>query len=295
MKRLLAKTDANNEKFDVLRCTSILLSGMDIHQARTESTQEEMSDKMDIHPEKTVTAIKSIRSELEETIKHRVEDVLSCVDQKAQGLRKGLTKKTDETQVDLQAVKTTLETRMKNLQETLVDTRNDIHEELGLMLQVEAQRMKAEIRINQERAEAKAEAIRREFQTQVKEVEAGKEKRNLHGSGEATEVRQDYIIGRVPVPVPDRSRAQLLDETGKIHILDHGPQGRATDVLNGVPKGSTDDEFLETGQDRFGDQHLPPPPFCGRLITRTQIVGESLQELATAVEQLAHSVYPSLP
>jgi hypothetical protein len=35
--------------------------------------------------------------------------------------------------------------------------------------------MKAEIRINQERMEARTETIRREFQTQLKEVEAGAE------------------------------------------------------------------------------------------------------------------------
>jgi hypothetical protein len=33
----------------------------------------------------------------EETIKHRAEDVLSCVDQKTQDLRKELTENIDET------------------------------------------------------------------------------------------------------------------------------------------------------------------------------------------------------
>jgi hypothetical protein len=37
----------------------------------------------------------------------------------------------------------------------LADTRNDLHEELGLMLHVDAQRLKAEIRINEDRMEAK--------------------------------------------------------------------------------------------------------------------------------------------
>jgi hypothetical protein len=55
---------------------------MDIHQARVMSTQEEMKTKMDIQQEKMETVIRSIRSELEKTIKHRLEDVLSCVDQK---------------------------------------------------------------------------------------------------------------------------------------------------------------------------------------------------------------------
>jgi hypothetical protein len=86
----------------------------------------------------------SIRSELE-TIKHRVQDVLSCVDHKTQGLRKEMTEKTDETQVSLQAVQTSLYTRTKSLQETLADMKNDFREE--------ARTMKVEIEINQERME----------------------------------------------------------------------------------------------------------------------------------------------
>jgi hypothetical protein len=33
-------------------------------------------------------------------------------------------------------------------------------------------------------------------------------------------------------------------------------QGRATDVLPGVPKGETYEETLDVLEDRFGDQHL---------------------------------------
>jgi 5-bromo-4-chloroindolyl phosphate hydrolysis protein len=84
-----------------------------------------MKAKMDIYQEK-MTAKHFIWSELD-NIKYRVEDVLSCVNQK-----------TDETQMDLHPVKTSLDTRIKSIQETLADTRNDLHDELGLMLQVEA-------------------------------------------------------------------------------------------------------------------------------------------------------------
>jgi hypothetical protein len=107
------RLDANNDKFAVLWGTLI--------------------SRMDIHQEKMEVAIHSIWSKIE-IIKHRVEDVLSCVDQKTQGLHKELTEKFDETQVDLQAVKTSLVMWTKRLQETLADTRNDLHEELGLML-----------------------------------------------------------------------------------------------------------------------------------------------------------------
>jgi hypothetical protein len=50
------------------------------------------------------------------------------------GPHKEFTEKIDETQ---QAVNTSLGMRTKSLQETLADTRNDLHKKLGLMLQVE--------------------------------------------------------------------------------------------------------------------------------------------------------------
>jgi RNase adaptor protein for sRNA GlmZ degradation len=106
---------------------------------------------MDIHQEMMEAAIQSIRSKLKETIKHRVEDVLSCVDQKAQGLHKELAEKIDETQVDLQAIRTSVDMRTRSLLETITDTREHLHEEL----QVETQIMKA-----------LTEATRCEFQTQ---------------------------------------------------------------------------------------------------------------------------------
>jgi hypothetical protein len=55
------------------------------------STEEEMKAKMDIHQEKMETTIHSIHSELQETVKHQVEDVPSCVDHTMQGLHEELT------------------------------------------------------------------------------------------------------------------------------------------------------------------------------------------------------------
>jgi hypothetical protein len=56
----------------------ILISWTDIHHARPTSTQEEMKAKMDTHQKKMGAAIYSTWSELKETIKHRVEDVVLC-------------------------------------------------------------------------------------------------------------------------------------------------------------------------------------------------------------------------
>jgi hypothetical protein len=88
---ILAKAEtrayANNEKFEDLGDTPIFR--VDIHQARiARSRRNESQDGHTVH---------SIRSELKETVKHWVEDVLSCVDQKLQRLRKELTEKIDNT------------------------------------------------------------------------------------------------------------------------------------------------------------------------------------------------------
>jgi hypothetical protein len=101
--KMEAMIDANNGKFEVLQGT--LISRVDIYQVRTMSSQEKMKAKMDIHQEKMEATSHSIRPELEETIRDRVEDVLLCVNRKTQSLQKELTEKIDETQMDLQAVK----------------------------------------------------------------------------------------------------------------------------------------------------------------------------------------------
>jgi UDP-3-O-acyl-N-acetylglucosamine deacetylase len=73
-----AKIGTNNEKFEVLPGT--LISWMDIYQARTVSTQEEMKAMMDIYQGKMEATIHFIWTELEET------DNTSYVDQKTDGL-----------------------------------------------------------------------------------------------------------------------------------------------------------------------------------------------------------------
>jgi hypothetical protein len=51
--------------------------------------------------------------------------------------------------------------------------------------------------------------------------------------------------------------------------------------------------LLTTGEtdDRFGDQQLATG-YCNKLKTWTQNDGESSQEFATAIEQLAYHAYP---
>jgi DNA primase large subunit len=65
-------------------------------------------------------------------------------------------------------------------------------------------------------------------------------------------------------------------------------------MLHRVPKAVTYEETLEALEDHFRDQHLAIK-YCSQLKTRTQAVGESLQEFATAIKQLIHHGYQALP
>jgi hypothetical protein len=75
----------------------------------------------------------------------------------------------------------------------------------------------------------------------------------------------------------------------KIYVLITALKGRVADVLYVAYE-----ETLQALQDRFGDQHFAAL-FRSQLTTRIQRAGESLQDFAIAIEQLAHHDYPTLP
>jgi hypothetical protein len=86
LKEMLARMDANrkDDQEEMKDLLARLECKIKANQAKTDVKQKEMRE-----------VIHSIRSELEETIQHRMEDALLCVDQKTQGLRKELTEKID--------------------------------------------------------------------------------------------------------------------------------------------------------------------------------------------------------
>jgi hypothetical protein len=71
-------------------------------------------------------------------------------------------------------------------------------------------------------------------------------------------------------------------------------QGQATVVLCGFLKDVTKEEVLEALEACFGNQHLATT-YHNQLKMRIHGVGKSLQEFSTAIEQLAHHAYPTLP
>jgi hypothetical protein len=77
------------------------------------------------------------------------------VDQKAYASARNLPRNIDVTQVDLQAKRTSVDTRTKNHLETITDTRKYLHRDLGLMIQVETQMAKTLIDTTRRGLEAK--------------------------------------------------------------------------------------------------------------------------------------------
>jgi predicted phage tail protein len=239
---------------------------IEANQAKTDVKLNEMSEE-----------ILSIQPELEETIQHRMEDLPSCVDQKTQGLCKELTEKNDEKQVDLQTVKMSLDMRTKFLVESLVDMRKGLHEQLGLMFQVEAQTTKALI-----------EANRPKFHSQLEEVEARAERGSRPAACTSAPQPPTYdgttswVMVRRQFQITAKHNHWLQEK--KLMYLITALKGWATDMLHGVPTNVTYEETLQALEDHFGDEHFAAA-YRSQLKTRTQRAGESLQDFVYAVVQ----------
>jgi len=70
--------------------------------------------------------------------------------------------------------------------------------------------------------------------------------------------------------------------------------GKAADILHIMLAKVTYVDIVESLRDRFGD-HQPATTYRSQLKARVQVSGETLQEFAAAVEQLAHRAFVGLP
>jgi hypothetical protein len=126
----------------------------------------------------------------------------------------------------------------------------------------------------------------REFQTQLKEVEAGAQsgRGTGTGAGAAVQLKFDgtttWAVFWLQFETVAKHNCWTCQD--KYTYLISTLQGRVTEVLQGVPKGATYEETLEALEDRFGDQHLAST-YCSQLKTRTPGVGKPFQESVTAV------------
>jgi hypothetical protein len=73
---------------------------------------------------------------------------------------------------------------------------------------------------------------------------------------------------------------------GEINVLNHSPEGP------GARRATRHSDKHNIRGHTSGDQHFAAADRCQ--LTRTQKAGESLQDFATAIEQLAHRAYSTL-
>jgi translation initiation factor 2 alpha subunit (eIF-2alpha) len=77
-------------------------------------------------------AMQSMRSELDEIIRQRVENVMTSVNRETKEIQKRLTERIENTQVELQAAEVSVDTQARKLQENLEDIRADFITNLAM-------------------------------------------------------------------------------------------------------------------------------------------------------------------
>jgi hypothetical protein len=241
---------------------------------KMDANQHDMEATIRSGQEETKTGINSIRSELEETIKTRMEYVVVSLSQHSQGLREELDEKIMETQRHVQVVQASIDTWTGSLQGDITDVKKDLQKELDIRAQGLEVRM----------AEVEAR------------VELGV---SGHTGNDARRAKPPKFDGSTSWAMFRRHFETVAEHNcwmprEKVTYLIAALQGRACDVLHGAPRGAMYEETFEALEDRFGDQHLAAA-YRSQLKTQTQKAGESLQEFAAAIEQLAHRHYPALP
>jgi hypothetical protein len=198
------KMNANQEKIN-----ANIKEQMDANQAEIKINQKVLA-KINANQGKMEVVVRCIRSEVAEKIQRRIENVMECVDYKTQEI----TERIEKALVELQAVDVSLDTRTRKIEQNLEHIRADFFTNLW------AKPINRETLAQQRSMEEKIESNKREFQAQLEEAKAIAQS-GLRDRSPATNIRRDYILGRVPAPVRDCSGTQLLDSSGEIHLLDH--------------------------------------------------------------------------
>jgi hypothetical protein len=278
---MLAEIKANQAKADANQAKMEALTG---------SMQAELKRAIE---EKMKDAMKSKRSELDETIRQRIEIPMTNTSRETHNFQTELTERIEKTQVELQAVELSLDPQAKKLQENLEVISTDL-----TMADIEVKTSREEALEQQRVIKEKTEANMRKFQAQLEEVRTTAQRRSTPAVGAST-VQPLTFNGNSTWSVFRRQFEIVAEhnhwsDRDKSTYLITALKGRAADVLYSILTSTTYEETLQALEDHFGDQHFSAAYRC-QLTTRTQKTGESLQDFATAIEQLAHRAYPTLP
>jgi hypothetical protein len=158
--------------------------------------------------------------------------------------------------------------------------------------------VQAETVANRQATFERIEAVRRDFCTRLEEAKemAG----HARGTGNGTcAVTPPKFNGTTSWSVFRHQFETVAEHNGwtpkgKSTYLITALEDRATDVLHGISKGATYEEILQALENCLKEE-LFASAYCSQLKVRTQKAGESLQDFATAIQQLARRTYPASP
>jgi hypothetical protein len=280
----------NQEKADSIHKEMIAKMNQKRMEANRKTGRKEMKQEIGASQEKMEVAIHSIRSELDETIQHRIENVMTQVNYKTQSLQKELRENLKKTQVKLQTVEVSLDAQARKFQEDLATIKSNHLKDYDLT--------NTTVHTTIEQTRLAIEAARCEFRARLEVVEA--KAKGGRGPGVYASMAQPPIFEGTTSWSVFRRQFETVAEHNhwlqqeKSTYLITALRGQAADVLHGIPINATYQKTLQALEDRFGDQHLAAA-YRSQLKARTQRARESLQEFATAIKQLAHRTYPTLP
>jgi DNA gyrase/topoisomerase IV subunit A len=243
------------------------------------ANNQEMKEKMGTNQAKADKTLKETLAKMEAERKSDLEHLKSMMERmtnvnqaKTDAKLKELTETIEKTQMELQTAEVSLDVRTRKLQEDLTETFN--------------------------KTCAAIEETKHELQAQLEAVETRTEGGNTLTASTSTAPPPTFnrnttwsVFRRQFEIVAEHNR---WSDREKLTYLITALKGRAADVLYGIPTSTTYEETLQALEDCFGDHHFSAAYRC-QLTTRTQKAGESLQDFATAIEQLAHRAYPILP
>jgi hypothetical protein len=262
MVQMDAKLDAYQEKAEAKRKEDKedFLAKLEVNQDKADA----MLAKLDADKEEMKAAMQSMRSELDESIQHRIEDIFAVFEHDKRILQSELTERIDKTEEKLQRVEVSLDAQTTKRQEVITKNYNETH--------------------------AAIEETRREFQARLDGTRQTRaERANTPGVGTCSaqpptfDGNTTWSVFRRQFEVVAKHN-QWSDEDKSTYLIT-ALKGRAADVLPGIPTNTTYENTLQALEDRFGDQHFAAAYRC-QLTSRTQNI--------TLAFSLHHSTFARL-
>jgi hypothetical protein len=264
-----ARADERQDKADAK-----IEARLDQFKEEIKARQEKADAEAKPRHERMEAAMRSMRSDIERSMQKQVEDVLSVVDYKTHSLQLDLTEKFESTQVKLDTIQLALG----------VETNS---------LRLDLSTVQAGAISNRQATFERTEAVKRDFHVRLEEAKEMAGHTNGTGNGSCA-VTPPKFDGTASWSVFRHQFETVAEHNGwtpkeKSTFLITALEGRATDVLHGISKGTTYEEILQALEDLFA------AVYRSQLKVRTQKAGESLQDYATAIQQLARRAYPASP